>query len=466
MKSLRALLALPLLAGSLASAQGPVPVYVAPSPAPAPSELHRSRAQLEQLVAPVALYPDALLAIMLPASTAPTDLVLAARQMRENPRDAALVEARPWDESVKSLTAHPDVLLWMDDNLDWTRQLGEAFASQPAEVMQAVQRLRATARANGVLADTPEQRVITEDAVVRIVPARPDVIYVPSYEPDILLLPPSSWTVRPYLGFSFGVATGSWLAFDCDWRRHTIWVGNRHRPWTGHDWRRPLVTAPVAVVTAPGRPVEGRPWRPAARPAPPVRPVVVEVIRPRPLGREQGRPAFSTSSPATTSRDPRPGSAPSRPAVTAPPVNSPVPPPSSRAVNAPPRAAPTPSTPATPPTRVITPTPSSPAAPVERVTERPAERGPSLRAARPERADPSSASSGTAAPPRPPAAAPRQAPTPAPNPPSSARTPPPSTSKPTTTDAAPAPATANSTSTPPARSETSRNRDRRETAVP
>ena len=141
MKSLRALLALPLLAGSLASAQGPVPVYVAPSPAPAPSEIHRSRAQLEQLVAPVALYPDALLAIMLPASTAPTDLVLAARQMRENPRDAALVEARPWDESVKSLTAHPDVLLWMDDNLDWTRQLGEAFASQPGDFGRTVMAL-------------------------------------------------------------------------------------------------------------------------------------------------------------------------------------------------------------------------------------------------------------------------------------------------------------------------------------
>jgi hypothetical protein len=465
MRFFRALLALPLLAGSLASAQGPVPVHVVPAPTPAASDPRRSRPQLEQLVAPVALYPDALLAIMLPASTSPTDLVLAARQMRENPRDAALVDSRPWDESVKSLTAHPEVLLWMDDNLDWTRQLGEAFATQPAEVMQAVQRLRAAARANGVLADTPEQRVITEDAVVRIVPARPEIIYVPNYEPDILLLPPSSWMARPYIGFSFGVATGSWLAFDCDWRRHTIWVGNRHRPWTGHDWRRPLVAAPVVVVNAPGRPAEARPWRPAARPAPPVRSVVVEVIRPRPLGREQGRPAFSAPPPAATPRDPRPGVVTNRPAVTAPPpVNSPLPPPSSRTAITPTRAAPTPSTPANPPGRVITPTPSSPAVPVERVTERPAERGPSHRASRPERADPSSTSSGNTAPPRSPAAAPRTAPTTPPSPPSTAKTTPPS--RPATTEAAPASGTANSTSTPPARSETSRNRDRRETAAP
>lgn len=220
-----------------------------------------SAEELEQLLAPIALYPDALIALILPAATAPADVVLAARHLRDSGGDRTQIEHRAWDESVKSLTNYPDLLKWMDENLQWTKQVGEAFAEQPVEVMQAIQRLRAQARASGALVDTPQQQVVAEAEVIRIVPVQPDAIYVPYYEPSVVFVrEPLAWG-RPYLSFGVGLAVGSWLAFECDWRRHTIWVGNRHRPWRGHDWRQPVV--PVPIVTTPyARYREVRPWQP------------------------------------------------------------------------------------------------------------------------------------------------------------------------------------------------------------
>lgn len=304
MKNLSLVLAVFFLGSGLA-AQTP------PSAAPAADMIPGaplSAAELEQLLAPVALYPDALIALILPATTVPTDIVLAARHVRENPGDRSQIEHRAWDESVKSLTHYAEVLLWMDENLDWTRQVGEAFARQPAEVMQAVQRLRAKARAAGTLIDTPQQQVIAEAEVIRIVPAQPDVIYVPRYEPDIIFVDRPVYYSRPYLSFGLGVAAGSWLAFDCDWRRNVIWVGNRHRHWSGHDWRRPVV--PISAphyAPSPGI----RAWRP-----PPVatRPAYVsgprtrhEVIRPSPIGVAPSRPHYGRSTPHSyAERDRRP----------------------------------------------------------------------------------------------------------------------------------------------------------------
>ena len=251
-------LSLALLAlGSVAFAQDPVPPAVV---ATAPGSTLRSPQELEQLLAPIALYPDALIAVILPASTVPTDVVLAARHLRENPGDRSQIEHRAWDESVKSLTHYPEVVQWMDENLHWTRQVGEAFAVQPADVMQAVQRLRAKARAAGTLVDTPQQQVIAEPQVIRIVPAQPDVIYVPHYEPDIVFVDRPVYYTRPFLTFGVGVPVGSWLAFDCDWRRNTIWVGNRHRRWSGHDWHRPVVS--FAPSPGFGRTPDVRQWRP------------------------------------------------------------------------------------------------------------------------------------------------------------------------------------------------------------
>lgn len=287
MKRLPILLAAVLL-GSPLGAQ--LPSTTSSAAALAPLSALRSAEELEQLLAPIALYPDALLALILPAATAPTDIVLAARQMRETPGDRSQVEHRAWDESVKSLTNYVEVLLWLDENLQWTRQVGEVFAQQPADVMQAMQRLRARARAAGTLVDTPQQQVITETEVIRIVPAQPDVIYVPHYAPEIVFvdLPAYYPFSRPFLTFGLGVAVGSWLAYDCDWRRHTIWVGNRHRPWVAHDWRRPVV--PIAPLHPPPayRPApDVRPWRPSAT----QRPTVItgprfrsEIARPAPIG--------------------------------------------------------------------------------------------------------------------------------------------------------------------------------------
>ncbi|MBI5693566.1 MAG: DUF3300 domain-containing protein [Verrucomicrobia bacterium] len=247
------------------------PVTTVAAPAPL-----RSAAELEQLAAPIALYPDALLALILPAAAAPADVVLAARHLRENPGDRAQIEQRGWDESVKSLSYYPEVLKWMDENLEWTKQLGEAFTSQPAEVMQAIQRLRARARAAGTLIDSAEQQIISEANVIRIVPAQPDVLYVPYYEPTYLYAERPIVYGAPFLRFGPGWPVGSWLAFECDWFRSTIWIGNRHRRWTRPDWRQPLVPVPV-VATSYANPHGVRPWHPpppSARHRPPPPPSV------------------------------------------------------------------------------------------------------------------------------------------------------------------------------------------------
>ncbi len=245
-------------------------------------------AQLEQLLAPIALYPDALIALILPAATAPADLVLAARQIRAAPHDRSQIEARAWDESVKSLTSYPDVLYWLDENLAWTKQVGENFIEQPAEVMQAIQRLRARARAEGKLNDSPQALVITEAQVIRIVPAQPDVIFVPRYDHEALFYGRASSWAFPVFSFGAGVRVGSWLAADCDWNRHQVWIGNRHRRWTGHDWRRPVV--PIAPVHGPqpALPVGVRPWTPPPRPSRPSSATYTQRVGPEPSNYRAG----------------------------------------------------------------------------------------------------------------------------------------------------------------------------------
>lgn len=258
-------------------AQDGVPVTQAPPP-----NHRRAPRDVEQLLAPIALYPDALIALILPACTAPTDVVLAARHLRDSPHDVAHLENSSLDESVKSLSHYPELVVWMDTNLAWTKQVGETFTDQPADTLQAVQRLRVAARAAGTLVDTPQQQVFTENGALRIVPTQSDVIYIPYYEPDLVFIvqPPSY--PRSYLRFSTGGPVGSWLAFECDWGRHTLWIGNRQRPWRGHDWRQPLIPITrVGVVTH----AEVRPWQ-----APPRAAVIVtmqppaRVTRPSPIG--------------------------------------------------------------------------------------------------------------------------------------------------------------------------------------
>lgn len=150
-----------------------------------------SQAQLDQMLAPVALYPDALLSQILMASTYPVEVVQAARWSRANPgyrgEDAVrAVESMDWDPSIKSLVAFPQVLARMDERLEWTQSLGEAFLAQQEQVMDTVQNLRRRAVAAGNLYPDDHFRVTRDDAYIAIEPAYPGIIYVPYYNPVVV----------------------------------------------------------------------------------------------------------------------------------------------------------------------------------------------------------------------------------------------------------------------------------------
>ncbi|MGA2963257.1 MAG: DUF3300 domain-containing protein [Candidatus Korobacteraceae bacterium] len=154
----------------------------------APQEQPLSAEQLDQLVAPIALYPDPLLAQILAAATYPTQVVEADRWLQaqgNTPADqtAAGAENQDWDASVKALTAFPTVLAQMDRNLQWTTDLGNAYYNQPQDVMDSVQAMRQKAQLTGVLRSTPQQAVSNDDGAVTIAPANPSVVYVPVYNP-------------------------------------------------------------------------------------------------------------------------------------------------------------------------------------------------------------------------------------------------------------------------------------------
>ncbi len=213
---------------------------------------NRTPEEIEKLVSPIALYPDSLVALILPASTESSDVVLAARFLSFGGKESD-IEKQFWHESVKALAHYPEIVRWMDENLEWMQQLGGVFAGQPADVMTAIQRLRADARARGLLADTPQQRVVVEHEVVYIVPSNPSYIHIPRYDPEVL------WMRRPWHGsfisFSMGFGVGNWLFYDCDWPGRTIWVHRRHPGWVYRPfWRPPPPAARVHVVTA---------WKPA-----------------------------------------------------------------------------------------------------------------------------------------------------------------------------------------------------------
>ena len=215
--------------------------------------------QLEQLAAPIALYPDPILAQVLMASTYPLEVVQAARFVKDNPNlkgdqlDEKLKE-QTWDDSVKSLVSFPQVLSLMDGKLDWTQKLGDAVLDQQKELMDAVQRLRARAQKEGNLKSTAEQTVTTEPAaaappapgqpppsqtvvvqqapaqVITIEPASPQVVYVPSYNPTVVY---GSWPYPAYppyypyppgyafgaaaLSFGVGMAVGAAVWGNCNW---------------------------------------------------------------------------------------------------------------------------------------------------------------------------------------------------------------------------------------------------------
>lgn len=184
----------------------PPPASLPPIPAPAAKPL----SDLESLVAPIALYPDPLLAELLVASTYPLEVVQASRWLETKP-DLATLSSKDWDASIMRLTSVPQVVKMMNDHLDWTTQLGDAFLAKPAEVMDTIQKLRKRAVDSGFLKDTPEQKVtaqtvsaeqppeafggVTTPAVIKkevftIAPAKSDTIYVPQYNPEVVYQAP------------------------------------------------------------------------------------------------------------------------------------------------------------------------------------------------------------------------------------------------------------------------------------
>jgi hypothetical protein len=248
----------------------PLPI-AAQSDQPAPFNAE----QLDQIAAPIALYPDPLVAQVLMASTYPLEVVQAARFVKENPKlsgtqlDEAL-KNQTWDDSVKSLVTFPDVLAMMDAKLDWTQKLGDAFLAQQKELMDAIQRLRARAQAAGNLKSTQEQTVTVEPAapapppaapaqppqqvvvqqapaqVITIQPTNPQVVYVPTYNPTVVYgawpypaYPPYAYYPPGYVAgaamFSFaaGVAVGGALWGNCNWHGGDVNVNvNRYNNYT------------------------------------------------------------------------------------------------------------------------------------------------------------------------------------------------------------------------------------------
>ena len=213
--------------------------------AQAPRYAQQTPEQLQQLVAPIALYPDSLVAQILAAATFPEQVVVADRWLQAHPdlKGDALgqaVDQQPWDPSVKALTAFPSVLGNMDKNLSWTSSLGDAYYNQGQDVMDAIQVMRQRAQQAGTLKSTPQQTVITQGSTIIVEPADPEVVYVPAYDPWVVygypIEPwpywyayPGIWYDGPALWFGVGFAIGwfggwgwGWGHWRCDWHDRNV----------------------------------------------------------------------------------------------------------------------------------------------------------------------------------------------------------------------------------------------------
>jgi hypothetical protein len=199
---------------------------------------------LQQLVAPIALYPDALVAQILAASTYPTQIVEAERWLEQNSNLqgdnlAAEVDKQTWDPSVKALTQFPSVLGNMNTNLSWTSALGDAYYNQQQDVLTEIQVLRKRAQNAGTLKSSPQETVTTQDQSIIIEPAEPETVYVPTYDPWIVYGPPlpiypgyyyDGSLDYPFIAYGPGIGLGlgfggfgwGWNAWDFDWRHHRV----------------------------------------------------------------------------------------------------------------------------------------------------------------------------------------------------------------------------------------------------
>jgi hypothetical protein len=278
----------------------------------------RSAAELDQMVGPIALYPDPLIAEILTASTFPSQIVEADRYVSQG-GDPNQVDQQPWDASVQGLVHYPAVLKWLDDNIAWTTQLGQAFQSQQIDVMDSVQRLRAQAQNLGNLPSTAQETVSDDSGDIEIEPTDPEQMYVPDYQPGLIFDQPGI-----YCTFGIALPVGVWLGYDWDWHSHRIFA------W-GPDHPRPagwfhLSPAARGQYIHQNHPVA---WRPGGRsivvhggvdrgyaPQTVSRPAPVVPRTPREnieAAHDATRPAFRTPSPDLPRNFARPEAAPSRP---------------------------------------------------------------------------------------------------------------------------------------------------------
>lgn len=280
--------------GQRSDAARPAPVY--------------SIEDLADLLAPIALYPDPLLALVLSASTFPVQVVEADRWIAENPaavarRDFREVDAKPWDGSVQALVRFPEEIRMLAEHLEWSQSIGLAFSLQPADVMAAVQMLRAKAESVGNLKSTPEQVVTVREEsgarVIYIAPANPERIYVPRYNPTTVFTSPLTGAIV----FASGIVVGS------------LW--NSRWGWNNRTWNQVWINQPVWNPPPPNwnprpdRPGAGRPpapWRPDR---PGVRPERPDLRPDRPGATRPDRPDLRPDRPGT--RPDRPGVLPERP---------------------------------------------------------------------------------------------------------------------------------------------------------
>jgi hypothetical protein len=192
--------------------------------------------QIETLVAPIALYPDDLLAVVLPAATYPLDIVKADRFLEKRKANPALKPDPSWPEPVRNLLNYAEVVDKLSDDLDWTSELGEAVVAQQADVMDAIQRFRRKTYSAGNLQTNDKQIVVQEKEIIKIVPADPQVIYVPQYQPTTVIVqqtaPPVAYYPTPYpvyyypyppgYAFASGVFFGAATAWAFNWNNDNI----------------------------------------------------------------------------------------------------------------------------------------------------------------------------------------------------------------------------------------------------
>jgi hypothetical protein len=196
---------------------------------------------LDQLLAPVALYPDPLVSLILPAATYP-DQVQQAANFIQGGGSPSQIGNMNWDSSVQGLAHYPAVLEWMGANYDWTLQMGGAFANQPDAVMDAVQDLRRRALAAGTLVSNRRQRVINYENTVQIVPEQAQMIYVPQYDPSVVYVAqPAGFNSEPLFAWSQPYPAGVWLTFDFDWSNHGVYQGDWYDYHMQHGgWAQPV----------------------------------------------------------------------------------------------------------------------------------------------------------------------------------------------------------------------------------